>query len=61
MKQWTTKDLMRILKNNNFVFVRQNGSHRIYKDNTGKEIVVKDKMKSVIIQRLIKENKLKEV
>ena len=61
MKQWTTKDLMRILKNNNFVFVRQNGSHRIYKDNTGKEIVVKNKMKSVIIQRLIKENELKEV
>lgn len=58
MRQFTTKEFIRILNNNGFHYVRSNGSHYIYKNSDGNHISIPLKLSCVIAQRLIKENDL---
>lgn len=58
MKQWNAKDFRKLLRDNGFQFQRQKGSHEIYKDDKGNEVVIKSKLNPTIALRLIKENKL---
>lgn len=50
--------IKKLLSDNGYVFIRQNGSHKIYKNpKTGKEITIKEKLNRMVMQRLIKEIK----
>jgi len=57
MKQYSTREFTQILKNNGYQLNRTKGSHKIYV-NGNRHLTVKDDMKSVICQRLIREYKL---
>jgi len=48
--------IRRLLSDKGYTFIRQSGSHKIYKNpETGKEITIKEKLNRMIMQRLIKE------
>lgn len=59
MKQWTNKNFYSLLRRNGFIYNRSKGSHNIYTNEEGKHVSVPCKLKSVIANRLIKENNLK--
>lgn len=58
MRQWDVKDFRKVLKDNGFQYIRNRGSHEIYKNANGNEVVIKKKLNPTIALRLIKENKL---
>ena len=58
MKQYTLREFIKILKFNGFWYDRCSGSHTIYINNKGRHISIPKSLKSVVIQRLIKENNL---
>lgn len=54
---YDNRRFIKILRNNNFVFDRYNGSHKVY--TNGKETIsVPKKLNPMIAKRLIKENRL---
>lgn len=55
------RDIEKILKNNGWKFLRQNGSHKIYiKDGEPKHLTIGTcNYNKMVLQRLIKEYKLK--
>ena len=56
-KEFNGREFKRILMNNGFVYVRQNGDHAIYK--RGDELaVVNKKMNKMVARRLIKTHNL---
>lgn len=57
-KQWSSREFKKMLKKNGFFFVRQNGSHAIFKNDMGNEVVVNSKLNQMVALRLIKENNL---
>lgn len=59
MNQYTYSEFTKILNSNGFKLVRQKGSHCIYTNFLGIHISVPRKLKSIIVNRLIKEYKLK--
>ena len=59
MKQYTSKEFIRIIKRNGFHYDRHNGSHSIYVNDAGRHISIPQKLECVIARRLIKENNLK--
>lgn len=59
MKQYTSKEFIKIVKKNGFQYVRHNGGHSIYINEKGRHISIPKKIESVIARRLIKENNLK--
>lgn len=59
MKQYTSKEFIKIVKKNGFHYDRHNGGHSIYINDKGRHISIPKKIESVIARRLIKENNLK--
>lgn len=59
MKQYTSKEFIKIVKSNGFKLNRMNGDHYIYVNDNGKHISIPQKLACVIARRLIKENNLK--
>lgn len=58
MKQYTKREFVKLLKANNFSYVRSHGSHDIYYNKEGRHITVPKILVDVIARRLIKENNL---
>ena len=58
MKQYTSKEFIRIVKKNGFVLNRYNGDHAIFVNDKGRHISIPKKLECVIARRLIKENNL---
>lgn len=61
MKQYKTKEFIKIVQRNGFSYNRCKGSHSIYINNLGNHISIPRKLESVIAQRLIKEHNLKTI
>lgn len=59
MKQYTSKEFIKIVKSNGFKYNRTSGSHFIYINDKGRHISIPKKLECVIARRLIKENNLK--
>lgn len=59
MKQYTSREFVKICIANGFYYSRTKGSHSIYINNKGRHISIPRTLNSVIANRLIKENKLK--
>lgn len=59
MKQYTSKEFIKIVKKNGFHYIRHNGGHSIYINSKGRHISIPKKLECVIARRLIKENNLK--
>ena len=58
MRQYTSREFIKIVARNGFHYDRHNGDHAIYVNNNGNHISVPKKLKCVIARRLIKENNL---
>ena len=59
MKQYSTRELKKIVTENGFVLVRTNGDHFIYK-REDETIVINKNINICVANRLIKQHKLKE-
>ena len=59
MKQYTSKEFIRIVETNGYRYARHSGSHSIYINEKGRHISIPKKLECVIARRLIKENNLK--
>ena len=58
MRQYTSREFIKIVKFNVFYYNRHNGGHAIYVNDKGKHISIPKNLESVIARRLIKENNL---
>ena len=58
MKQYTSREFIRIVKKNGFQYSRHNGDHAIYVNDKGRHISIPKNLECVIARRLIKENNL---
>ena len=58
MKQYTSREFMKIVEKNCFRYKRHSGSHAIYTDANGRHISIPKNLECVIARRLIKENNL---
>lgn len=58
MRQYTSREFIKIVKFNGFYYNRHNGDHAIYVNDKGKHISIPKNLESVIALRLIKENNL---
>ena len=58
MKQYTSREFMKIVEKNGFRYKRHSGSHTIYTDANGRHISIPKNLECVIAHRLIKENNL---
>lgn len=61
LKQWSKKDVSKIMKNNGYYVVRSSGDHTIYKNDNGNTISIplSREPNKMLMRRLIKENNLK--
>ena len=59
MKQWTSREFIKLLEFNGYYYKKHSGSHSIFSNKAGRHISVPQSMKCVIIRRLIKEHNLK--
>lgn len=55
MKAWKRSEFEQLLSSNGFEFVRQSGSHKVYKCKGKKDAVVPLKLNKMIALRIIKE------
>ncbi len=58
MRQYTSREFIKIVEFNGFYYRRHNGDHAIYVNNKGKHISIPKNLECVIARRLIKENNL---
>ena len=58
MRQYTSREFIKIVEFNGFYYNRHNGGHAIYVNDKGKHISIPKNLESVIARRLIKENNL---
>lgn len=58
MRQYTSREFIKIVKFNGFYYRRHNGDHAIYVNDKGKHISIPKNLECVIARRLIKENNL---
>ena len=58
MRQYTSREFVRIVKKNGFYYSRHKGDHSIYVNDRGEHISIPHKLACVIARRLIKENNL---
>lgn len=58
MRQYTSREFIKIVEFNGFYYNRHNGDHAIYVNDKGKHISIPKNLESVIARRLIKENNL---
>ena len=59
MRQYTSREFIKIVEMNGFHYSRHNGSHAIYVNDDGRHISIPRNLECVISRRLIKENNLK--
>lgn len=58
MRQYTSREFIKIVKFNGFWYNRNNGDHAIYVNDKGRHISIPKNLECVIARRLIKENSL---
>ena len=58
MRQYTSREFIKIVEINGFYYNRHNGEHAIYVNDKGRHISIPKKLECVIARRLIKENNL---
>lgn len=58
MRQYTSREFIRIVKFNGFRYSRHGGDHAIYVNDKGRHISIPGNLECVIARRLIKENNL---
>lgn len=58
MRQYTSREFIRIVEFNGFHYNRCKGDHAIYINNKGRHISIPRNLECVIALRLIKENNL---
>ena len=58
MRQYTSREFIRIVEKNGFYYSRNNGDHSIYVNDKGEHISIPHRLACVITRRLIKENNL---
>ena len=58
MRQYTSREFIRIVEKNGFYYSRNNGDHSIYINDKGEHISIPHRLACVIARRLIKENNL---
>ena len=58
MRQYTSREFIKIVEFNGFYYNRHNGDHAVYMNDNGRHISIPKNLKSVIARRLIKENNL---
>lgn len=58
MRQYTSREFIKIVKFNGFYYNRCKGDHTIYVNDNGKHISIPKNLECVIALRLIKENNL---
>ena len=58
MRQYTSREFIKIVEFNGFYYNRCKGDHAIYMNDNGKHISIPKNLECVIARRLIKENNL---
>ena len=58
MRQYTSREFIKIVEFNGFYYNRHNGDHAIYVNDRGRHISIPKNLECVIARRLIKENNL---
>ena len=58
MKQYTSREFIKIVEFNGFYYDRCKGDHDIYVNDKGKHVSIPKNLECVIALRLIKENNL---
>ena len=58
MRQYTSREFIKIVEFNGFYYDRTRGGHSIYMNKRGAHISIPENLESVIAHRLIKENNL---
>ena len=58
MRQYTSREFIRIVEFNGFYYNRCKGDHAIYVNDKGKHVSIPKNLECVIALRLIKENNL---
>ena len=58
MRQYTSREFIKIVEFNGFYYNRHNGDHAIYVNDKGRHISIPKNLECVIARRLIKENNL---
>lgn len=58
MRQYTSREFIKIVEFNGFYYNRCKGGHTIYVNDKGRHISIPKNLESVIALRLIKENNL---
>ena len=58
-RQWSFREVDRLLRENGYVKVRSRGGHTIYESTKGNVISIPHNPNAMIMRRLIKENGLK--
>lgn len=58
MRQYTSREFIKIVEFNGFYYRRHNGDHAIYVNDKGNHISIPKNLECVIARRLIKENNL---
>lgn len=58
MRQYTSREFIKIVEFNGFYYNRCKGDHTIYVNDKGRHISIPKNLESVIARRLIKENNL---
>lgn len=56
MRQYTSREFIKIVEFNGFYYNRHNGDHAIYVNDKGRHISIPNHLECVIARRLIKEN-----
>ena len=58
MRQYTSREFIKIVEFNDFHYSRHSGDHAIYVNDKGRHISIPKNLECVIARRLIKENNL---
>lgn len=58
MKQWKSKDFIKLVERNGFYYTHTKGSHQKYVHEDGRHICIPINLAAPIARRLIKENNL---
>ena len=58
MRQYTSREFIKIVEFNGFHYNRHNGDHAIYVNDKGRHVSIPKNLECVIARRLIKENNL---
>ena len=58
MRQYTSREFIKIVEFNGFYYNIHNGDHAIYVNDNGRHISIPKNLECVIARRLIKENNL---